>query len=188
MDERVVQFIAGLRAAGVRISLAESQDAFRAVSHLGVAEREAFRSGLRATLIKEHAAGPLFDKLFPMYFSSGGPPLIPPREALTPDQQKMLEAAMRALAGDLSRLLQMLASGQGPSREDMERLARQSGGGRPGRPENQPWLTREMLRRMGLEQVEPDRPLAVQGGQLRLTAALPPHAVSLWVLAPVIGH
>jgi uncharacterized protein with von Willebrand factor type A (vWA) domain len=65
----------------------------------------------------------------------------------------MLEAAMRALAGDLSRLLQMLASGQGPSREDMERLARQSGGGRPGRPENQPWLTREMLRRMGLEQL-----------------------------------
>jgi len=34
MDERVIQFIAGLRAAGVRVSLAESQDAFRAVEHM----------------------------------------------------------------------------------------------------------------------------------------------------------
>ena len=49
MDERIVQFIAGLRAAGVRVSLAESQDAFRAVGHLGVTDREAFRTALRTT-------------------------------------------------------------------------------------------------------------------------------------------
>jgi uncharacterized protein len=153
MDERIVQFIAGLRAAGVRISLAESQDAFHALEHLGVREREAFRVALRATLVKEHDDGPLFDRLFPMYFSSGGPPLIPSEEALTPEQQKMLEAAMRALAGDLSRLLQMLASGRGPTREEMEQYARQAGAGRMRRPENQPWLTREMLRRMGLDQL-----------------------------------
>ena len=161
MDERIVQFIAGLRAAGVRVSLAESQDAFRAVGHLGVTDREAFRTALRTTLVKEHDDGPLFDRLFPMYFSSGGPPLIPSEEALTPEQQKMLEAAMRALAGDLSRLLQMLASGRGPTREEMEQFARQAGAGPRSvrRPENQPWLTREMLRRMGLaeglaEQIE----------------------------------
>ncbi len=154
MDERIVQFIAGLRAAGVRISLAESQDAFRAVQHLGVMERRAFHTALRATLVKEHDDGPLFDRLFPLYFGSGGPPLIPSQEALTPDQQKMLEAAMRALAGDLSRLLQMLASGQGPTREEMERWARQAGANRGrARPENQPSLTREMLRRMGLGQL-----------------------------------
>ncbi len=160
MDERIVQFIAGLRAAGVRISLAESQDAFRAVEHLGVTKREAFRAALRATLVKEHDDEPLFDRLFPLYFSSGGPPLIPSEEALTAEQQKMLGAAMRALAGDLGRLLQMLASGRGPSREEMERWARQAGAnrGRP-RPETQPYITREMLRRMGLaeglaEQVE----------------------------------
>jgi len=60
------------------------------------------------------------------------------------------------------------------------------GQGRPVPPGSEQLAA--LHRRMGLEQVEPDRPLAVQGGQLRLTAALPPHAVSLWVLAPVIGH
>jgi len=153
MDDRVVQFIAGLRAAGVRVSLAESQDALRAVEQMGVMNRDAFRSALRATLVKEHADQPIFDKLFPLYFSSGGPPFIPPEEALTPEQQKQLEAAMRALAGELSRLLQRLLSGQGPTREEMERAARQAGANRARRPEQQPWLTRDMLRRMGLEQL-----------------------------------
>jgi len=141
MDERVVQFIAGLRAAGVRISLAESQDAFRAVEQMGVTNRAAFRSALRATLIKERDDEAIFNRLFSMYFSSGGPPLIPAEQALTPDQQKMLEAAMRALAGDLSRLLQMLASGRGPTREEMERWARQAGANRARRPEQQQWIT-----------------------------------------------
>ncbi len=153
MEERITQFIAGLRAAGVRVSLAESADAFRAVRLLGVTERQAFRRSLRATLIKERADEPIFEKLFPLYFGSGGPPLIPPDAALTPDQQQLLEAAMRALAGELSRLMQMLASGQGPSREEMERLARQAGPGRMRRPEQAPWLTREMLRRLGLEEL-----------------------------------
>jgi uncharacterized protein with von Willebrand factor type A (vWA) domain len=154
MDDRVVQFIAGLRAAGVRVSLAESQDAFRAVEHIGVMDRASFRSALRATLIKERDDEAIFNKLFPLYFSSGGPPLIPSEQALSPEQQKMLEAAMRALAGDLSRLLQMLASGRGPTREDMERYARQAGANRGrARPENQQWITREMLRQMGLEKL-----------------------------------
>ncbi|MBI4770414.1 MAG: VWA domain-containing protein, partial [Chloroflexi bacterium] len=79
--------------------------------------------------------------------------MIPSEQVLTPEQQKMLEAAMRALAGDLSRLLQMLASVRGPTREELERYARQAGANRARRPEQQPWLTREMLRRMGLEQL-----------------------------------
>jgi len=151
MDDRVVQFIAGLRAAGVRVSLAESQDAFRAVEHMGVMDREHFKSALRATLVKERADQPLFDKLFPLYFSSGGPPFIPPEEALSPDDQKKLEAAMRALAGELSRLLEMLANGRAPTQEEMERMGQQAGANRGQRPEQQQWLTREMLRRMGLE-------------------------------------
>lgn len=150
MDDRIVQFIAGLRAAGVRISLAESQDAMRATGLMGVMDRDTFRNSLRATLIKEHKDEPIFDKLFPLYFGSGGPPLIPPEEMLSDDQRKMLEAAMRALAGDLSRLLQMLASGQGPTREEMEQWAQQAGASRANRPDQQRWLTREMLRQMGL--------------------------------------
>jgi uncharacterized protein with von Willebrand factor type A (vWA) domain len=151
MDDRVVQFIAGLRAAGVRVSLAESQDAFRAVEHMGIMDREHFKAALRTTLVKERADQPLFDKLFPLFFGSGGPPFIPPDEALSPEVAKKLEAAMRALAGELSRLLEMLANGRQPTQEEMERMGRQAGADRGQRPEQQPWLTREMLRRMGLE-------------------------------------
>jgi len=151
MDDRVVQFIAGLRAAGVRVSLAESQDAFRAVQHMGVMDRDHFKAALRTTLVKERNDQPLFEKLFPLFFGSGGPPFIPPGEALSPEDEKKLEAAMRALAGELSRLLEMLANGRQPTKEEMERLGRQAGADRGQRPEQQPWLTREMLRRMGLE-------------------------------------
>jgi hypothetical protein len=153
VDDRIVQFIAGLRAAGIRISLAESQDALRATEHMGVLQRNAFKSALRATLIKEYKDELVFEQLFPMYFGSGGPPLIPPEAALSEDQRRMLEAAMRALTGDLSRLLQMLAQGQGPTREQMEQWARQAGANRMRRPDQQPRLTREMLRKMGLEEL-----------------------------------
>jgi uncharacterized protein with von Willebrand factor type A (vWA) domain len=151
MEDRVVQFIAGLRAAGVRVSLAESEDAFKAVRHMGVLRRDQFRSALRVTLVKERADQPIFDRLFPLYFGSGGPPFIPPEESLSPEDQKTLEAALRALAGELSKLLQMLANGQGPSKEEMEQYARMAGAHRGQRPEQQQWLTREMLRKMGLE-------------------------------------
>ena len=43
MDERIAKFIQALRGGGVRVSLAESADAFRAVEELGVIDREAFR-------------------------------------------------------------------------------------------------------------------------------------------------
>lgn len=151
MDERIVQFIAGLRAAGVRVSLAESADAFRALGQLGVTDREQFRWLLRATLIKEREDQPLFDSLFPLYFSAGAPPLLRANEVLTPDQQKTLEAAMRALGGQLSQLLQMLGRGETPSAADLERAAQQAGGRRAQNPNQQDRLTREMLRQMGLD-------------------------------------
>jgi uncharacterized protein with von Willebrand factor type A (vWA) domain len=151
MDARVIQFIAGLRAAGLRVSLAESQDAFRAVEHLGVMDRERFRAALRATLVKERADQPVFDRLFPLFFGSGGPPFIPPEAALSPEDQQKLEAALRALAGELSRLLQMLAQGQALSQDEMDRAGRAAGANRAQRPDQQRWLTREMLRRLGLE-------------------------------------
>ncbi len=151
MDDRFIQFIAGLRAAGVRVSLAESQDAFRAVEQLGVMDRERFRSALRSTLVKERADQPIFDKLFPLFFGSGGPPFMPSEEALSPEDQQKLEAALRALAGELSRLLEMLARGQNPSQQDMEQAGRAAGVNRGRGPEQQRWLTREMLRRLGLE-------------------------------------
>ena len=135
MEERIVQFIAGLRAAGVRVSLAESQDALRATSHINIADRDLFRSALKATLIKEHADGAIFDKLFPLYFSTGGPPMIPSSDMLTPDEQAMLRDALRALAGDLKDLIRRLLKGQDPSPEELARLAMMIGADRSRKPE-----------------------------------------------------
>ena len=36
MEERIARFIAALRASGVRVSVAESQDAWQAIEHLGI--------------------------------------------------------------------------------------------------------------------------------------------------------
>jgi uncharacterized protein len=62
MDKRTVDFIRCLRAAGIRISLAETQDALRAMDELGVMDRDSFREGLRTTLVKEHHQEDLCDK------------------------------------------------------------------------------------------------------------------------------
>jgi uncharacterized protein with von Willebrand factor type A (vWA) domain len=172
MEQRIVDFIAGLRAAGVRISLAESSDAFRAIEKVGVIDRDTFRSALRATLVKEASHLPLFEQLFPIYFGNGGPPLINPQEHLSPEQRAMLAAALRALLnqmqqegqasgrgrqppgqasqlGQLMQLLRQLLSGQAPNQEALEQLGQQVGLPLASHPVQQPWLTRRMLQAMG---------------------------------------
>lgn len=177
MEQRILDFIAGLRAAGVRVSLAESSDAFRAIEEVGVMERDTFRSALRATLVKEASDLPLFEQLFPLYFGNGGPPLINPQEHLSPEQRAMLAAALRALLnqmqqegqssgrgrqlagqasqwGQLMQLLRQLLSGQAPSQETLEQLGHQVGLPLASHPAHQPWFTRRMLQAMGWQELQ----------------------------------
>ena len=53
MDDRIIEFVRGMRAAGVRVSMAESMDAMRAVEVLGIGDKELFRQSMRVTLVKE---------------------------------------------------------------------------------------------------------------------------------------
>jgi len=146
MEERIVKFIAALRAAGVRVSVAESQDAWRAVERLGVANRDTFRLSLRATLVKDADALPTFEELFPQYFGSAASPLTNPQGDLSPeDQQKLqeaLEQMMQDLARQLQQLLEWLLSGRGPTGDDLQKLAEQAGADPSGR------LTPSSARRM----------------------------------------
>ena len=134
MDNRIIEFVRGLRAAGVRVSLAESMDAMRAVGVIGVAQKEMFRQSLRTTLVKESTDFPVFDELFSLFFSGGGPPLQNALEDLTPDEKTMLKAALAAMSGRLQKLLDWLTSGQGPGKGELEELARRAGA--------DPWLLR----------------------------------------------
>ncbi len=154
MDDRIIDFIAALRAMGVRISLAESQDAMRAVEHLGVMNREAFRIALKTTLVKESADGPIFDRLFPLFFSSEVPPMMNGLGGLSPEEQEMLREALRQMAREIARRMRQLMEGRGLSREELEQLGQQAGLPNAHSPYQQPWITRRMLQQLGFNSLE----------------------------------
>ena len=72
MQEKVVEFANLLRENGVRVSLAETLDAFSASQVTGLAERDAFRAALRSTMVKRSTELPVFEELFDIYFSGLG--------------------------------------------------------------------------------------------------------------------
>ena len=179
MDQRIVEFVAALRASGVRVSIAESEDAFRAVQHIGIRDRRRFRDALRTTLVKEAHHQAIFDRLFPLYFDSGGPPLSDLTQDLSPGDQDLLSRALRELleqlrraaqqAGDryhdgnkgkrvpldaLAQLLQWLLQGTGPTPEELEEAVERLGLSGNNDPFQQSRLQRQMLRQMGMELLE----------------------------------
>jgi uncharacterized protein len=69
MDQRLHDFAQLLRQNGLRVSPLELADAGRAALLIDLSDRVAFRSALRATLVKRGADAPIFDRLFELYFS-----------------------------------------------------------------------------------------------------------------------
>ncbi|MEM7032247.1 MAG: VWA domain-containing protein [Chloroflexota bacterium] len=183
MEKRLVDFVAALRAMGVRVSISESQDAFESMRHLGIQDRDSFRLSLRATLVKDSGDLPVFEELFPLYFSSGGPPLLNTLDDLSPEERQMLAAALRALLekmrqnrdqdGDqqqnqqghmspmsdsqlasLLGLLQMLLAGQNPSNDQMQDMGDQVGLNNASHRYQQSWMERRMQRQMGMDKLD----------------------------------
>lgn len=154
MDDRIIDFVRGLRAAGVRVSMAESMDAMRAVEVLGIMDKELFRQSLRATLVKESDDFAAFEELFPLYFGSGGPPMQSAMEELSEDDQEMLQAALQALSGRLQQLMDWLTSGEGPTKEELDELAERAGIQWANSPQEGRWVTRRMLQQMGMGHLE----------------------------------
>src|SRR6266436_3556923 len=72
MQDKLVEFANLLRENGVRVSLAETLDAFSASQVTGLMERDAFRAALRATMVKRSTELPVFEELFDLYFSGLG--------------------------------------------------------------------------------------------------------------------
>src|SRR5215469_10573868 len=69
LRDQLVSFIAALRDAGVRISVAESIDAMNAVAAVGL-ERAQMQEALAAALIKDEADRPIFDESFGRFFAA----------------------------------------------------------------------------------------------------------------------
>jgi uncharacterized protein len=129
MEERIIEFAGVLRRNGIRVSLSENMDAFRALRLIGIGDPLLFRNALRTTLVKRAGDLKPFDELFDFYFLGIGQALdavdrrIMEELGLTPEQfQEMLEQIQRLLKemeADLSELTKALLS---HNRGELERL------------------------------------------------------------------
>jgi uncharacterized protein len=155
MESRILQLIAALRASGVRVSLAESAEAFSAVDLMGIQHREHFRLSLRSTLIKDMRDLPVFDKLFPLFFGSGQPPMMGgnPTDDMTPEEAKMFADALRQFAQSLRQRMQRLMNGEQLSREELEMLGQMVGLNQIDDLRYQEWMAQRMMRALAFPEV-----------------------------------
>ena len=133
MEDRIVEFANVLRRNGIRVSLSENMDAFRALGLVGIRNPLFFRNALRTTLVKRTADIKPFEELFDFFFLGIGQAIdaldrrIMEELGLTPEQfQKMLEQIQRFLKemqGDLSELTRALLTG---NQGELERLLREA--------------------------------------------------------------
>jgi uncharacterized protein len=156
MDKRMVDFIRALRAAGIRISIAESNDALSGVNEIGIQNMNEFRATLKTTLVKEHNDQPTFEYYFPLFFTHNDPPMNDINQQLTPEQQQMLQQAMDALMGNmdaLKQLMQQLLSGQPLSQEQLDQLGEMSGLQNGDEMYQRAWFERRMNQMTGMTQL-----------------------------------
>lgn len=157
MEKRMVDFIRALRASGIRISLAESQDAMFALERVGVYNQDHFKSSLKTTLVKEARDQYIFEYFFPLFFKSNQPPMFNIPDNLTPEEQQMLEDALRTLAGQRDQLMQMLQqmiNGEALTDEQLDELAQKSGMESGSDMSQRSWFERRMSRQAGLQYMQ----------------------------------
>lgn len=157
MEARTIAFIRALRAAGVRISLAESQDAMFSIEKLGVRHPGHFRAALKTTLVKEAHDQAVFDYFFPLYFESNMPPVQNVADNLSPEEQTLLQQALRSMMGEigaLRELLRQMLQGDLFSQEQLKDLARQVGLLNTDDMPQRPWYDRRMKQQAGLRQLK----------------------------------
>ncbi len=157
MEKRIVEFIRTLRAAGVRISVAESADAMRAAEQIGIEDRETFREALRTTLIKEHDDFDTFGHFFPLFFDTGAPPMFNMEQELSPEQQQMLQQALQSLMGNmqaLQQLLDQMMRGQQFSQQQLDQMGNMVGLPNADSMNQNPYYDRMMQRAMGMQQLQ----------------------------------
>ena len=121
MDTRIVEFAEVLRQNGVRVGTSEVQDALRASTEVGLADRVLFRAALATTLVKRDADLEPFDRAFSFFFG-GAARLVEELETsllqqieqlglLEGDELLMVLATLRQLLPQLSPLTQAALNG-----------------------------------------------------------------------------
>ncbi|HEY9086860.1 MAG TPA: VWA domain-containing protein [Anaerolineaceae bacterium] len=155
MDQRIVQFVAALRANGVRISLAETADAFHGVESLGISDRDMFRYTLRATLVKENKDQPIFEKLFPLFFQGDEPPrMTNPEQDLTPEEADKIAEALKQFTDDIRKMLEKLMQGRPLNQNELAQLDQMMNINEVTDLRYQNYLTRQMEQALKFRQVQ----------------------------------
>jgi uncharacterized protein with von Willebrand factor type A (vWA) domain len=156
MESRILQLISALRSSGVRISLSESSEAFSAVDLMGIHDREQFRLSLRTTLIKDARDLPIFDKLFPLFFGKGQPPLMGGNLSadLTPEEAQKLADALRQFAKDLREQMERLMNGEPLTPQELEALGQMVGLNNVGDLRYQNSMAQRMLQALAYPEVQ----------------------------------
>src|SRR5690606_3888580 len=145
------------RAAGIRISLAESQDAMFGVDDVGAQNRDQFRFTLRDTLVKEARDQGTFYYFFPLFFGSNQPPMQNIPDNLSPQDQQMLQNALQSLTGNLQALkdlLRQLLEGRPFSQEQLKQMGEQAGLNQGNEMYQRNWFERRMNRQTGMQQLQ----------------------------------
>jgi hypothetical protein len=107
VQRKLIDFTNLLRKSGVRVSVAESIDAFTALDEVSIGDREVFKDALRATMVKRGEDIPAFEHLFDLYWSAFYDGLRDAFEKAAQggqDGKLDLEALMRQLQEGLEKL------------------------------------------------------------------------------------
>ena len=154
MEDRLIRFIAALRAGGVRVSLAESADAFRAVDDLGVQDRDAFRLSLRATLVKDAPSLPTFEELFPLFFDQAdAPPMQDLTQDMSEEEARQLAEALRQFSEQIRQMMEKLLRGEQLSQDELQQLGQMTGLNRTTDLRYKEWMARRMMRALRFDEV-----------------------------------
>ncbi len=167
MELHILEFASLLRRNGLRVSPAETLDAFAALTTVGLASRGVFKATLRSSMVKRAVDIATFDELFETYFGGAGELVgdvsaaLMERLELSPaelqhlaDRLREILDAMDAKPTDLTRAL--LAMDTGRLEEALRRAAEASGLDGIQRPFQQGQFGYGMAARLGTGAVEQD--------------------------------
>ncbi|MCP3982903.1 MAG: VWA domain-containing protein [bacterium] len=119
MQQKIVDFTNLLRKSGIRVSVAESIDAFTALDELSLGDREVFKDALRTTMVKRSEDIATFNQMFDLYWS-----------AFYDGLRNSFDQASDEMEGDfdLEQMMQALQQGmqgmQGDQELDLSELAK----------------------------------------------------------------
>jgi uncharacterized protein with von Willebrand factor type A (vWA) domain len=136
MQKKILEFTHLLRKSGIRVSTAETIDAFVALDELSIEDREVFKDALRTTMVKRGEDVPPYDQLFDLFWSGFHDSL---REAFGQatgglqaagmDLEELLRRiaeAMQNLPGDFQGLSELARALLTADLETLEQLIRQA--------------------------------------------------------------